>query len=83
MAITEADIRGAVARAWCTPENENKVIDTDLALAASDEVYKLFLEDKTAYLGCATTLELITELQARAEVSAVVGEKWPNYRTVD
>lgn len=34
-------------------------------------------------LGCATTLDLINELRARAEVSAIAGERWPSYRTVD
>lgn len=34
-------------------------------------------------LGCATTLELIMELAARADVANTIGEKWPTYRTVD
>jgi hypothetical protein len=33
-------------------------------------------------LGCATTRELIAELEARADVAATVGESWPDYRTV-
>lgn len=37
----------------------------------------------TPNLGCATTLELIEELEARARVSMVIGEDWPNYRTID
>lgn len=36
-----------------------------------------------ATLGLATTEELIRELAARAEVSRIAGEAWPQYRTVD
>lgn len=32
-------------------------------------------------LGLATTQELITELAARADVAATIGEQWPAYRT--
>lgn len=32
-------ILGAVARGWCSKENENKVMDTDLAVAIAKEVY--------------------------------------------
>lgn len=35
-----------------------------------------------AYLGYATTGELIKELAARAEVAKTIGEEWPNYKTV-
>ena len=35
-----------------------------------------------AWLGLATTMDLITELNARAAVSLVAGEDWPKYRTV-
>ena len=38
------EIRGAVARGWCTPENENKVMDVDLAFAISKEIEKLYKE---------------------------------------
>ena len=41
------------------------------------------IECQEAHLGLATTEELIKELAARAEVSRVIGEDWPNYRTVD
>lgn len=47
MAWTSVDlpkIWGAVARGWCTPENEHKVMDPDLALAIADEVAKTFRE---------------------------------------
>lgn len=36
-----------------------------------------------ANLGLATTLELINELQARAEVDTVNGELWPSYKPVE
>lgn len=36
-----AEIRGAVARGWCSPENERKEMDSDLALAIADEVSQL------------------------------------------
>ena len=35
------EIRGAVARGWCTPLNDKKRMDIDLAEAISIEVYKL------------------------------------------
>ena len=40
-------------------------------------------EEPQANLGLATTQELIEELAARARVSAVIGEDWPLYRTID
>ena len=39
--VTQEDIMGAVARAWCYPENEEKVMDEKLAIAASIEICKL------------------------------------------
>lgn len=36
------DIQGAVARGWCAEGNTHKEMDSDLALAISLEVYKLF-----------------------------------------
>lgn len=82
------EIRGAVARGWCHPKNSAKEFDSDLAEAISREVFDLLAAWRSAdgyepRLGCATTLQLIAELQVRAEVSAVTGEKWPNYRTID
>lgn len=35
------EIRGAVARGWCSKENEHKVIDPTLAEAIAQEVNKL------------------------------------------
>lgn len=37
---TEERIRGAVARGWGHPKNAHKDMDTDLAVACSDEVLK-------------------------------------------
>ena len=36
-----AEIRGAVARGWCWPKNERKVMDADLAFAIAEEVRRL------------------------------------------
>lgn len=44
MKIEMEEIRGAVARGWCHDKNSAKVMDSDLALAISDEVNKLFVE---------------------------------------
>lgn len=35
------EIRGAVARGWCADANRHKEMDSDLAEAVSQEVYKL------------------------------------------
>jgi len=40
--MNREDILGAVARGWCHPENENKKMDSDLALAIADEIEKLY-----------------------------------------
>lgn len=34
-------VQGAVARGWCSPENEQKEMDSDLALAIADQVLPL------------------------------------------
>jgi hypothetical protein len=75
--MTIEEIRGAVARGWCHPKNAHKVMDPDLALAISDEVYKAEAEGG-AMLGLATTAELLEELRARAEVGG-----YDTYRTYD
>jgi hypothetical protein len=41
---TLATIQGAVARGWCYPENEQKVMDTDLANAIACEVLNEFFD---------------------------------------
>lgn len=38
------EILGAVARGWCTPQNETKEMDSTLATAIANEVEKLFAE---------------------------------------
>jgi hypothetical protein len=78
--MTIEEIQQAVARGWAHTYNSNKVMDERLALAIADEVFKI---DNSPNLGCATTLELIEELGARARGAASVWEVWPNYRTID
>lgn len=41
MTISYEDILGAVARGWCTPKNEKKIMDPDLAESIAIEVYTL------------------------------------------
>ena len=38
---TYEEILGAVARGWCSRKNQHKEVDTDLAIAVSNEVSKL------------------------------------------
>lgn len=82
--MTREDIMGAVARGWCAPKNEDKVMDSDLALAISEEVWNLL---NPPNLGCATTRELLAEITARIEVggsgSGDIGVSALDYRTVD
>lgn len=40
MSVSYDEIAGAVARGWCSPENEAKEMDADLAQAISEEVFK-------------------------------------------
>lgn len=42
-AITLSDIRGAVARGWCTDTNASKEMDSALALDIANEVAALFV----------------------------------------
>ena len=39
--FSKADLRGAVARGWCSPANENKEMDVTLAEAIVSEVWHL------------------------------------------
>ena len=71
-------IQGAVARGWCSPKNERKIMDVDLAESISLEVKKLFDDFKEPQLGCATTRELLNEIKVRIEVDGKLG-----YRTID
>jgi hypothetical protein len=41
MTISYETILQAVARGWCSPKNENKVMDADLAEAIAIEVFTL------------------------------------------
>ena len=73
------EIRGAVARGWCSKENESKIMDVTLAEAISKEVYSLIAQSpKEPYLGCATTRELLAEILARIEVDGKL-----DYKTID
>ena len=39
--IEKEEILGAIARGWCSEDNERKQMDPDLALAIAEEIYKL------------------------------------------
>lgn len=39
--VSREDILGAVARGWCSPKNEKKITDPDLATAITDEIIKI------------------------------------------
>jgi len=39
--MTFEEIIGAVARGWCDPKNQHKVMDADLVIAIAKEVRKL------------------------------------------
>lgn len=43
-------IAQAVARGWCSPENENKIMDPDLAWAITEEVVKIIPDPEQAIL---------------------------------
>lgn len=45
------EIRGAVARGWCTPENSHKVMDATLALAIADSVCAALQAQPTSPVG--------------------------------
>jgi len=36
--VNSEDLLGAIARGWCSKENEHKTMDSDLAVAIFDEV---------------------------------------------
>lgn len=40
--MSKKEIMQAVARGWCHPETEHKVMDVDLALAITEEILALF-----------------------------------------
>jgi hypothetical protein len=82
--MNREEIAGAVARGWCAPATENKVMDAELAMAITDEVWNLL---NPPNLGCATTRQLLEELTARIEVGGFdpssIGKSALDYRTVD
>jgi hypothetical protein len=43
--LSFSELRGAVARGWCSPENSNKEMDAVLAEAVSVEVWKALYPD--------------------------------------
>ena len=62
--ITQLSMEKA-AQAWCFPETEKKVMDVQLCMAFAkilDEVWS------KAWLGNATTKELLAELSARSDL---------------
>ena len=61
------------AQAWCTPSTSHLVLDRDLANAFAEVLDTVW--DK-AWLGNATTAELLEELKVRAEVGG-----YSNYKT--
>ncbi len=59
------EIMQAVARGWCNEKNSGKTMDTDLAMAITDEIVKLPLDIEAEL----TALYLIcTDRQKRLEV---------------
>ena len=40
--VNSEDLLGAIARGWCSKENEHKTMDPDLAVAIFDEVERQF-----------------------------------------
>lgn len=67
--------RHKAAQAWCKPTTEHLVMQPELA-----EVFAELLDEiwSQAWLGNATTGELLSELQTRAEIHG-----YAHYRTVD
>ena len=48
----ETQIREALARGYCHPENENKILDPDLINAMADELLKSFSPTKAGMCCC-------------------------------
>ena len=67
---------GAASVAW-TPDG---IFIPEMATEIAEELMDNWI--KKPRLGYATTIDLISELADRVEVSAVSGEEWPNYTTV-
>lgn len=67
--------REKAAQAWCDPTTAMTVMDADLAEAFARILDEIWTKP---WLGNATTSELLTELQVRAEIHGYGG-----YKTVD
>jgi len=62
--MKKEEIMQAVARGWGSEANSGKVMDTDLAMAITEEILKMPCE---VNLGCATIQELLGEVSARID----------------
>lgn len=69
---------GAASTCWENMEGTG-IFDSDRAKQIGDELMEWVNRPR---LGYATTLELILELHARADVSDAIGEEWPSYKPV-
>lgn len=93
----DAELLGAIARGWCSKENEHKEMDADLVTAIAKEVAPLIAsakeegrrEERHKIYGDIDPLEsrkienqIVIE-QARLEVIAQVEEWWSNYKYKD
>jgi len=67
--------RQRAAQAWCEPETEKITMIPELA-----EAFAIILDDvwSKAWLGNATTAELLDEVRTRCEINGTL-----DYRTVD
>jgi len=65
------DLIGAVARGWCSPENEHKVMDEQLAMAIADEVFPLIVKWRTR---CNENSDIIHKL---------IGQRDNHYRLLE
>ena len=74
MALTDLCIQKA-AQAWCKPATEKTDMDTDLCQAFAEILEEIWGQ---AWLGNATTRQLLDELSARAEVDGAL-----DYKPVD
>lgn len=50
MNVMKEELLGAIARGWCSKENEHKIMDPELALAIADEVMPLIARVRTETL---------------------------------
>lgn len=75
--MTKEMIREAVNRAII---RHSETTTLSLTEAVVEEVWQI---DLTPTLGNASTIQLVSELDARTRTAALAGEGWPHYRTVD